>query len=66
MIQQLMVLHWGQVSQSISVEGGDPASGVLTAAAKDGVIEPDTGRGRIKKLTGRGGTKLVTGSGGNG
>lgn len=63
---QLMVLHWGQVSQNINVEGFEPASGVLTPTPKDGVITPGTGAGGIKAVKGSGGTKRVSGSGGNG
>ena len=61
---QLMVLHWGQISQIINVSGGDVASGNLTALPGEGVITAEAGRGSIKSLVGRGGSKGVKGSGG--
>lgn len=60
----LLVLHWGQVSQSINVSGGDPASGGIDPAVKSGGIEPRVGRGRTKALKGSGGSEGISGSGG--
>lgn len=63
---QLMVLHWGTVTQIINVAGGDVASGDLAELPGDGVVKVEAGRGSIKSLVGRGGSKGIAGSGGKG
>lgn len=66
-------LHWGAISQELTVSGIDPASGVIArkrgeggkvADVKSGVLSPTLTSSGIRRLSGRGGSSGIKGSGG--
>lgn len=59
---QLMVLHWGQVTQNINVSGVDATSGVAEAATKSGKSIASKARGRGKVASASGKTTPAAGS----
>ena len=64
---QYMPLHWGEVALTINITGGGkPASGVIRARARSGVIGPVKGSGGLKRVKGRSRTGTSKGSGGTG
>jgi len=58
---QLMVLHWGEVQQSITVSGADPASGVTKKIKRGGKTSTSSGSGKTKRVSGSGGGRSVGG-----
>ena len=60
-MNQYMPLHWGQVDQNISVEGGQPQSGVISAKVGSNVqiAQPKSGR-----IIGKRGSNVKRPSGG--
>ena len=61
-MNQYMPLHWGEVEQNITVEGGKPKSGVLSPSAGSNIriAQPKSGRiiakkgSNVKRTTGGG------------
>lgn len=59
---QYAPLHWGQILQSISVSGGDPASGVIKSIERSATLTKVKGRGQVNGVSGSGGRGGVGGS----
>lgn len=59
-----MVLHWGEVTQNITVTGVRPASGNISRATASRTPATRAGSGSIGGVSGSGGAGSVSGSGG--
>jgi len=58
---QYWPLHWGQIQQSITVSGADPASGVTKKIKRGGKTTTSFGSGKTKRVAGSGGGRSVGG-----
>lgn len=59
---QLLVLHWGEVQQSITVSGADPASGAVKKIKRSGKTSTSSGSGKTTGVSGSGGGRSVSGN----
>ena len=54
-------IHWGEVSQFISLAGGDPASGAVAGITARSSLAESSGESKTTSVTGSGGTQARTG-----
>jgi len=64
-MSQYMPLHWGEVTQEISVDGQRPSNAGVGQLQGSGGIPKTSGTGQASRISGRGGVGNVIGTGRN-
>ena len=59
---QLLYLHWGQITQNISLAGGDASSGGVTGISGSAKLTSASGEAKTTGIQGSGGVSTRTSS----